>query len=115
MLGSLIDKGLVDAVSLDVKAPWRDYPHIAGSDGGPVCSSLEPLKNSGINLEARTTFVPDIMTLGDLKEIQTQIGPGVDWVIQLFRPGKTLDPSLNGGTVPDRASLEMYFPGLIVR
>lgn len=115
MLRFLVGEALVDAVSLDVKAPWSSYPRIARGNGGPVNESLELLKRSDIPFEARTTFAPDIMTIGDLREIQLQIGPEIRWIIQRFRPGETLDLSLRNGTVPDMEDLRKNFPGTMVR
>jgi pyruvate formate lyase activating enzyme len=114
VLGSIIGGSLVGAVSMDVKAPWCRYPQITGKDGTSVAESLDVLKRSGISFEVRTTFVPDLMSFEDLHEIQEEIGD-VRWVIQCFRPGETLDPSLRDGTVPDIEEIEENFPGTIVR
>ncbi|HBG15125.1 MAG TPA: anaerobic ribonucleoside-triphosphate reductase activating protein [Synergistaceae bacterium] len=115
MLGSLVTEGLVDSISMDVKAPWDRYPRITGHDGEPVRESLEILSRSGIPHEARTTFVPDLMTLEDLEMVREQIPLGVPWIIQTFRGGKTLDPSLEKGALPDREGLKFNFPDAIIR
>lgn len=115
VLGSLIERELVDAVSLDVKAPWRDYPGFVKGDGMKVMESLDLLKSSGIPFETRTTYVPDLMEKDDLMEIRSQIGAEPVWVIQPFRPGKTLDASLANGTAPDPGDLRILFPDSIVR
>ncbi len=115
MLGALIADGLIEGVSMDIKAPWSDYPKITGSGPDEVIESLDLVRRSGIPLETRTTFVPDLMSIEDLKEIREQVGEGLRWVIQLFRPGDTLDPSLREGTVPDRNLVERSFPGVLVR
>jgi len=115
LLGLLVGEALVDAVSMDVKTSWNDYPRVVGGDGRAVNESLELLKRSGMPFEVRTTFVPDLMTIDDLLYIEKQIGPDVRWVIQLFRPGETLDPSLRNGTAPDIEEVRKYFPGTIVR
>jgi len=115
MLETIIAEGLVEGLSMDIKAPWNDYPRITGSGSDEVAKSLDLVRRSGIPLETRTTFVPDIMSIEDLKEIRDQVGRGPGWVIQLFRPGETLDPSLREGTVPDRGLLESNFPGVLVR
>ncbi len=115
VLGALVGKSLVDAVSIDVKASWSDYPRIVRGYGRPVSESLELLRSSGIPLEVRTTFVPDLMKIEDLIDIEKQIGPDVRWVIQLFRPGETLDPSLRNGSVPNIEELKKRFPGTILK
>jgi len=115
LLGALVGKSLVDAVSIDVKASWSDYPRIVRGYGRPVSESLELLRSSGIPLEVRTTFVPDLMKIEDLIDIEKQIGPDVRWVIQLFRPGETLDPSLRNGSVPNIEELKKRFPGTILK
>jgi len=115
MLGSLIADGLIGAVSMDIKAPWRDYPRITGSGPDEVAESLDLLRRSGILLETRTTFVPGLMSIEDLKEIREQVGQGTIWVIQSFRPGDTLDPSFRNLAPPDPEILKAAFPGVIVR
>ena len=115
MLRSVLAGGLVDSISMDVKAPWKMYARITGHGGGPVRESLEILSLSGIPHETRTTFVPDLMSLEDLEVVRDQIPPGSPWIIQPFRGGRTLDPSLEKGTPPDREKLKINFPDAIIR
>lgn len=113
MLEPLLEGNLVDAVSMDVKAPWSDCRRIARGYGQKVRRSLETLRRKGTPFEVRTNFVQDLMTMEDLQEIRLQVGSGTTWVIRLFRPGTTLDSSLRNGTVPDRKGPEKNFPGTI--
>lgn len=115
MLVHILENELVDAVSLDVKAPWDQYEKIVRGDGRKVMASLNILGSSGKPFETRTTYVPGLMGIEDLEKIRAQIGGGVPWIIQPFRPGVTLDPYLGNTASPDREELKEAFPDAIVR
>ncbi|GHV31019.1 anaerobic ribonucleoside-triphosphate reductase activating protein [Clostridia bacterium] len=57
----LLAAGLLDYVAIDYKAPWRRYKEICRYvKTKNVQETLEILKNSKINWEARTTMLPHI-------------------------------------------------------
>ena len=61
-LKELIDEKLVDYIAMDVKAPKKKYEKLAGvkTDIKKIEKSIEIIKNSDINYEFKTTFIPFI-------------------------------------------------------
>ncbi len=111
MLKKLIDRGLVDYISMDIKQSQKSmalagkagrkkgvqkYDEAAGVrvDLKKIRESIGLIKNSGLDYEFRTTLVPGIQSREDVLEIVKEIGAAKRYYIQRFRPGKTLDPGL---------------------
>lgn len=107
VLSRLLEKGLVDAAAMDVKAPWDKYEVLGGVpvDTSRIVESLEILDSLGDRLELRTTFVPHLMTVEDLVEIRRQLGSDPRWVVQLFEPNYALDPNLRETRRPERGEV----------
>jgi len=107
VLSRLLEKRLIDAVAMDIKAPWDKYGDLAGimADTRKIMQSLEILDSLEDRLELRTTFVPDLMTVEDLVEIRRQLGHDPRWVVQLFEPANALDPTLRGARRPERGEV----------
>lgn len=95
-LEELLRQELVEYVALDVKTSPEEYHALSGFPGARerVWHSLEILRNSGIPFECRTTLVPRFHSKKTLVNLGTWIQGIPLWVLQRFRPGKTLDPSL---------------------
>ncbi|WP_048061096.1 anaerobic ribonucleoside-triphosphate reductase activating protein [Methanothermobacter thermautotrophicus] len=83
----------LDYVAIDVKAPLHRYPELAGACAGGVMRSLEILRDSGVTVECRTTFVPGLMGEEDIEMIAESIECDV-YVLQQFRNRVVLDESL---------------------
>ncbi len=96
VLRALAEEGLVQAVSLDLKAPLRKeaYGRCAGVDPPleEIRESISFLLRGFLNVEFRTTVVPGLLTAQDLREIAGLLTPESRYVLQGFRPNKTLDP-----------------------
>lgn len=98
MLEGIIDQGLVDYIAMDLKAPLRyeDYSRSSGTinkrlfEG--VVRSVKILMEGKVDYEFRTTIVPTIHTERDIEEIADYIKGARRFVLQNFRPIKTLDP-----------------------
>lgn len=84
-----------DYVAMDLKTAPAKYPSATG--GGAVFDdireSIELVKGLE-DYEFRTTMVPELVTADDLREILAFIGPVKRFVIQQFRPGKTLSRAM---------------------
>jgi len=93
----LIDKSAVDYIALDIKSSSERYSLASGIqvDLRRIEKSVEILMNSGMEYEFRTTCVPGFVEEEDLKRIGKLIKRGRLYVLQQFRPGTTLDPSLS--------------------
>jgi pyruvate formate lyase activating enzyme len=106
VLKDLLDRKVLDSVSLDVKAPFRDYAKITASsvDATLVKKSVELLKKSGVEREFTTTWSPDLsekQVLETARQCQ-----GETWVLQQFVPGNCLNPSFNSKTKTSKELLE---------
>ena len=100
MLRKLIDEKLVDYIAMDVKAPLRKYGETVRADVNinEIKESVELIKASGIDYEFRITAVPGLTDEEDLMEIAQMLASSKRFVIQQFRPGRTLDEAFKGIT-----------------
>ena len=93
-LKKLMEERVVDYVSLGVKAPFKRYNEVAGIkvDVDSVEQSIKLLRKGGVDHEFRTTVVPGLLDGDDLLEIAQVLVGSKRYVIQQFRPGRTLSP-----------------------
>ncbi len=117
VIEELLSEGLVDAIAMDVKAPWEKYNLLCGCtvDTNLVQRSLFLLLHLGLEVEIRTTFVPALMNYDDLAIIQSYLVENVRWAIQCFRPQNAMSESLRRTKEPEREVLREKFPGAIIR
>ncbi|MGC8660773.1 MAG: anaerobic ribonucleoside-triphosphate reductase activating protein [Desulfomonilaceae bacterium] len=103
MLEKLINGGLIDAVSMDIKAPLetRLYSKVAGVSVNlsNIKKSIELLKKSQLSVFFRTTVIPGLIDENALSAIRAQIGDVPRYFIQRFRNSDTLDPAFR--QIPD--------------
>lgn len=95
VLEELIEEDLVDYVALDVKAAPRFYERATGSDGvWPfVVRAINVIRDSGVDHEFRTTCYPLAVGPDDPVRIASFLEGGRRYVLQQFRPTRTLDPA----------------------
>lgn len=95
VLARLLEKDLLDYVALDIKSSPRHYRDATGGklDFETVAEAVEVIKTSGISYELRTTAVPGLVELEDLKIIGQRLEPIERYVLQQFRPRQTLNPT----------------------
>ena len=97
-LEHLLEEDLLDYVAVDVKGPPRKIQTISGTKipGTKLVSALEStverLRKAGIPHELRTTVVPGLLEPDDLHALGVWMRGASRFVLQQFRPGKTLDP-----------------------
>ena len=97
VLAALLDEGLVDYVAMDVKASLKKLSLLAGRmdlDVVRLERSIALLRDSGCSYEFRTTVVPGLLDEGDVEEIARWVAGAERYVLQQFRPLRTLDPAL---------------------
>lgn len=127
-LHALLSHSLVDYVAVDVKAPPAKLGLVTGSGrrGEAMQREIEEtvaaLRSTGVDHELRTTVVPGLLDGDDLEELGAWLGGPHRFVLQQFRPGRTLDPSLrNAQAYPPQhlrdlaASLSRFFLECTVR
>lgn len=97
MLEQLICSHLIDAVSMDVKAPLvqQSYSRVAGVpvDVRIVRRSISILKRSDLEVIFRTTAIPGIVEEPELEAISEALGDIPRFIVQSFRSTDTLEPS----------------------
>jgi len=98
MLRRLMDEGLVDYIAMDVKASLRKYRETVRAEvnADNIRESIESIKVSGVDHEFRITAVPGLTDEEDLMEIAQMLGSSKRFVIQQFRPERTLDEAFKG-------------------
>jgi len=103
MLEKILAEKTVDKICMDIKSSLEKYSEASGvATAGAthelplqkqIVSSIEIIKNSGINYEFKLTLVPDIVTEEDIPMIGKMIKGAKKISLQQFRPLKTLDKS----------------------
>jgi len=95
VLRSVVEAGLVAAVALDVKALPSRYDAACGTPDAwqAVESSIDVILGSGVSHEFRTTAYPAAVALDDLPVIARTLAGAKRYVIQQFRPQRTLRAS----------------------
>lgn len=93
-LSRLLDRHLLDFISMDLKSSIRKYSQAAGIhvDWWKIERSISLLNGSRVDHEFRTTLVPGLVETGDIPEMAMILGRSSRWVLQSFRPKDTLDP-----------------------
>ena len=96
----LIERGLVDYVAMDFKTSPENYSRAVGVEApmDAIMRCVEVLRSSEIEYEFRTTVVPGIVGKDDLRRIGEVLGGSRLYVIQQFRPWRTLDPNMSSVT-----------------
>ncbi len=98
MVGSIIERGLVDYVAMDLKHVWRRYGEVIGpvaASAADNCRATQALlASSGVPHEFRTTVWPASHSEEGLLEIADGLEPGCRYALQEMRYGKTLQPDL---------------------
>lgn len=99
VLARLLREDLIKAVSMDIKAPLSFGPYKRAIGVDPplreIWRSIQILGASSLEVEFRTTLVPGFFQEADILEIASLLPPGVRYSLNGFRPGRSLEPSLD--------------------
>jgi len=116
MIRTLIDKGLIDYIAMDVKAPFTEekYSKASGAKMTTLLAKIEQttqtLLEDGIDYEFRTTLVPTLHTKSDIKEMCEKIKGCRKYVLQNFRADvETIDPNFQKLKAFSKADIESFF------
>ena len=101
-LKELIDKKLVDYVSMDVKAPKEKYAQLAGVkiDISKIKQSVDLIKNEAPDYEFKTTIVPGLLDKKDIVEIAKWLEGSKQFYLQQFKSDSPLVSSKLNDIVP---------------
>lgn len=81
----------VDYVAMDVKTSLEKYRQLGAEDTAPMLRSIELLKKGTVAYEFRTTLVPEMVTLEDIKSIGELVKGSKVHALQQFVPDDTMD------------------------
>jgi len=95
VLETLISRGLVDYIAMDIKGPPAKYGEIAGRplELDVIRESIRLIKESGLDYEFRTTVVREQLSMDDLVECGRLIEGAKRYILQEFVSTETLEPS----------------------
>lgn len=95
MLKGLVNDGLIDSISMDVKGPVDRYKRWCGVDINTktIEESIQFILEGTVEYEFRMTVVPFLHREDDVYEAAEYIRHAKRFTIQEFRPHNTLDPS----------------------
>lgn len=99
VLSRLLAAGLIDMVSMDVKAPLEEekYNRCAGTSVNleHIKSSISLLKESGVEHEFRMTVLPAFHSEADIRNWANFLSGGASHLkLQNFNPRTTMDPDM---------------------
>lgn len=103
-LREALDKGLLDYIAMDIKAPWDKYSLVAGSlvNITHIKDSIDLVRKSGIPHEFRTTLAGSLLEPDDVLGIGRMIEGASLYVLQKFVPSKHVDKDYTKKkTLPD--------------
>jgi len=106
VLGELLEAKLLDYVAMDLKDLPEGYPELCGMRASPevVRRSIRLIVDSEVDHEFRTTVVSPHHDKQRLFQMAEVIEGARHWVLQRFRPGRTLSPDAEF-QAPDAAFL----------
>lgn len=92
-LDSLIQKGLIDHVAMDVKTSFEKYPEAAGVPVRveDINTSITLITESDLDYTFRTTAVPGLVDREDIKKISLALEGSRIFRIQQYVPNNTLE------------------------
>ncbi len=94
VLCTLVEKGLVEYVAMDVKTSLSEYQALVGqwADQKKIEESIEFLKRGMVEYEFRTTLVREVHTKEILEAMRETLRGAKRLSLQSFRSDITLDP-----------------------
>ena len=96
MLKQLIEKKLVDYIAMDIKSSLDKYKYVCSIEKNKLLQilqqSIDYIINSNIQYEFRTTVVPEIVEIDDIKKIVDLIKGAKKYILTQFRSKNTLNP-----------------------
>ena len=123
ILSSLLEKGFLDYVAMDIKNSKDKYALTVGKanfDLQKIETSVSLLMNGSIPYEFRTTIVKELHTPADLRQIGEWITGAKGYFLQDYRDSeKVISPGFTGYSKEDlfamRDLLRTYIPNTQVR
>lgn len=108
IIEELLEAKLLNYIAMDVKASLENYSEIINVkvDIEKIKKSIDIIMHSGVSYEFRTTIVKSQLKRDDILKIGESIRSAELYVLQSFRPTKTLDPNFLKETSYTKEELE---------
>lgn len=108
VIEELLNENLLDYIAMDIKADLERYNEVTHSsaDIEKIKKSIDIIMKSDIDYEFRTTIVKSQLSKNDILKIGELIRSAKTYVLQGFKPSKTLDPSFLKETSYAKEELE---------
>jgi len=108
IIEELLEAKLLNYIAMDVKASLENYSEIINVkvDIEKIKRSIDIIMHSGVSYEFRTTIVKSQLKRDDILKIGESIRSAELYVLQSFRPTKTLDPNFLKETSYTKEELE---------
>ncbi|MCP5007666.1 MAG: anaerobic ribonucleoside-triphosphate reductase activating protein [Planctomycetes bacterium] len=98
VIENLVQRGLIDCVAMDIKAPLHEEKYRAAAGGycniHDIERSISLIMGSGLEYEFRTTVCPSFLDGSDIVEIAQSIAGSSKYILQTFRPNNCLDDKM---------------------
>lgn len=109
VLKSILDRGIVDYVAMDIKNCPERYAEtvgIPGFDPAPILESFHILMESGVDFELRTTVSREFHSPAEIAAIGAWLGPVKRYYLQNFEDsGDVIGQGLHGFTEEEMENL----------
>ena len=124
VLAKLLEKKLLDFIAMDIKSSKDKYREAVNKEINlkDISKSINLIKSSSLDYEFRTTVVPGLIDENEIKKIGEWLKGSKLFVLQQFRPNKTLDQSYqkikpcSDGVLEQMAKIaETYFDEIKIR
>jgi len=108
IIEELLERKLLDYIAMDIKGSLENYSEITNVkvDIEKIKKSIDIIMHSGVSYEFRTTIVKSQLKRDDILKIGESIRSAELYVLQSFRPTKTLDPNFLKETSYTKEELE---------
>ena len=108
VIEELLERKLLDYIAMDIKGSLENYSEITNVkvDIEKIKKSIDIIMHSGVSYEFRTTIVKSQLKRDDILKIGESIRSAELYVLQSFRPTKTLDPNFLKETSYTKEELE---------
>ena len=92
VLNDLIERNLIDYISMDVKAPKKKYSYLCGKkvEINKIQKSIDLIKNSSIEYEFKTTIIPGMLEKKDIMKIAVWLNGAKQFYLQQFKNDTSL-------------------------
>lgn len=112
MLNELLENQLIDYIAMDIKAPLGKYQMVVNVETNlnNIKESIKMIMEAKVPYEFRTTIVPDLHSLDDIKSMGEMIRGSDKWYLQKFQ-GET--PLVNNNYLDKQPSSDLELEEMV--